>query len=134
MSINPVQKNEPAAGTQVAQPGNRSRLAEPNAGAARLAVPELGPSPKPKIHDPQNAAVSAEMPQDEVQVQRDSSTNGDIVIKYLDHSGEVVLQIPSSQVLGVARAIDEELALEAKARANAGETPSGSNGGNVHGH
>jgi len=73
------------------------------------------------------------MPQDEVQVQRDSGTNGDIVIKYMDHFGNVVLQIPSSQVLGVAHAIDQELAQEAKARAVASETPTG-NGGKNHGH
>jgi uncharacterized FlaG/YvyC family protein len=56
------------------------------------------------------------MPTDEVQVQRDSATT-EIVIKYLDGSGNVILQVPSSQVLDVARAIDQGLQQESKDRA-----------------
>jgi len=51
---------------------------------------------------------SEESLEDEVQVQRDSST-GAIVIKYLDQAGNVVLQVPSSQVLSLARAIEKDL-------------------------
>jgi len=133
MSINPVQEIASNVEAQVAPKDRPSGLAQSSAAGPELAVPDPGSSPKPESHDPQTAPSSAQMPQDEVQVQRDSGTNGDIVIKYMDHFGNVVLQIPSSQVLGVAHAIDQELAQEAKARAVASETPTG-NGGKNHGH
>lgn len=133
MSINPVQKTEPAIELQVTQPGARSSP-PPSVAAAKSAASDPGTSPKQNLHDPQNAASTTEFPQDEVQVLRDNGTNGDIIVKFMDHFGNVVLQIPSSQVLGVAHAIDQELALEAKARANAGEAQPEGNGGKVHGH
>jgi hypothetical protein len=51
-----------------------------------------------------------ELPQDEVHVQRDAKNDGRIVIRYLDHSGNLILQIPSEQLLALARAVDEVLA------------------------
>jgi uncharacterized FlaG/YvyC family protein len=63
------------------------------------------------------------MSQDEVRVQRDSGVNSQIVIKYLDSKGNLILQIPSSQVLGLARAIEQ--ALEDGAQSGKSE-PSGS--------
>jgi hypothetical protein len=66
-------------------------------------------------------------------VQRDPETT-EIVIKYLDRSGSVILQVPSSQVLGVAHAIDQDLAQEAKVQASASAAQAQSEGGKVHGH
>jgi uncharacterized FlaG/YvyC family protein len=54
-------------------------------------------------------------------VQRDDESNGQIVIKYLDHSGQVILQIPSSQVLGLARAIEKTFEEQASHRGNASQ-------------
>ena len=82
-------------------------------------VPNLGRSPNKEIRDPQAHQSSAPMPEDEVRVQRDS-TDGHIVIKYMDASGRLILQIPSSQVLGLARAIDQ--ALEEQANVPATES------------
>ena len=65
-----------------------------------------------------------------MQVQRDSQTNGEVVIKYLDHAGNLILQVPSSQMIGLARAIEEDFQQEAKARS----TPAPDNsGGGTHG-
>jgi len=49
------------------------------------------------------------MPQDEVQVQRTNGASGDIVIRYLDAHGNLIVQIPSAQVLGLARAVERAL-------------------------
>jgi hypothetical protein len=116
MSINPVSGIE-AASTQWAD-GNPYR----NGSAAanpRPAPPDPGTSPKQEAHLSQSTPSLAELPQDEVQVQRDSGTNDEIVIRYVDRYGQLILQVPSSQVLEVARAIDQEMAQEAKLQANA---------------
>jgi len=129
MSINPVLGME-AASTQWAD-GNPYR----NGSAAanpRPAPPDPGTSPKQEAHLSPSAPSLAELPQDEVQVQRDSGTNDEIVIRYVDRSGKLILQVPSSQVLGMARAIGQEMAQEAKIEANA-SAQSSHQGGKVHG-
>ncbi|HTZ81686.1 MAG TPA: hypothetical protein VMB66_00755 [Candidatus Acidoferrales bacterium] len=78
---------------------------------------------------------NSELPQageDEVQVQQGSQTDGRIVIKYLDPSGNLILQIPSSQVLGLARAIDQALNEQQKSRASEGA--SSAEGAKRNGH
>jgi len=74
------------------------------------------------------------MPQDEVEVQRDSAANDEIVIKYMDHSGNVILQVPSSQVLGVTRAIDQDFQREQRLRANTSAVVGSTGGEKAHGH
>ena len=64
---------------------------------------------------------SPQMPQDEVQVQRVNGAGGDIVIRYLDASGNLILQIPSSQVLGLARAVEQALEEQANRKPGASE-------------
>jgi hypothetical protein len=129
MSIHPVSAIESNSAAQANAPADRpAPVVEKNP-----VQPISGPSPKPETHNPSNTAASSQMPEDEVQVQRDSEANGAIVIKYVDKFGHVVFQVPSSQVLGVAQAIDQELAAEAKARENAGGTQPESIGGKAHG-
>lgn len=132
MSINPVQGIGPANETRFAD-------ANPRPAQRRSSPPEAvgsdpGTPPKQEVHHPQTATGPIELPQDEVQVQRDSQTNGEIVIRYLNGSGNVILQVPSSQVLGVTRAIDEDFQQEAKAREIAGAAQAGTEGGKTHGH
>lgn len=128
MSINPVQGME---ASQVFLVEARARQEQqPSPATKRAQQPDSGNLPKQETRVPENAAASFEMPQDEVQVQRDSETNGVIVIKYLDHSGSVVLQVPSSQVLGMMRAIDQDFAEKAKARSEQADNE----GVNTHGH
>jgi uncharacterized FlaG/YvyC family protein len=66
-------------------------------------------------------------------VQRDSETNGEIVIRYLDRSGDVILQVPSSQMLALTRAIDQNLQQEAKVRATASDSPTADKGDDTYG-
>lgn len=107
----------------------------PQAGAEnpRPTLPEPGTSPKPEGHPSPSSAALTELPEDEVQVQRDSGAGGEIVIKYLDQSGTVILQVPSSQVLEVARAIDQEVAQAEKTLANRDAYQSSHQGGKIHG-
>jgi|SRR5579871_577732 len=78
--------------------------------------PNLGTQPNRDSDVLQSNARSSEMPQDEVQVQRDSGGSGQIVIRYLDGSGNLILQVPSEQVLGLSRAIEEALNQQNKSR------------------
>ena len=128
MSINPVSAMELTIGAQA------NTLADRPASVEKSSIqPVSAPSPKPETHTLSNTAAASQMPEDEVQVQRDSEANGAIVIKYLDQSGHVVFQVPSSQVLAVAEAINQELAGEAKARENASRMAPESEGGKIHG-
>ena len=121
MSINPVQGSGPATGPQFADaalaPGPTTSVR--SCGGNSL--------PGPIREQPQNRKFSAprilpkpiEMPQDEVEVQRDGGDNAKSSSGTWTGSGNVILQVPSSEVLGMARAIDQDFQQEAKARANA---------------
>lgn len=66
-------------------------------------------------------------------MQRDSATNGEIVIRYLDQRGNLILQVPSSEVLGVTRGIDQALEQSKRAQAaESGVTPRSKGGKNGH--
>jgi uncharacterized FlaG/YvyC family protein len=120
MSINPVQAISQIVEERLANA--KSRQQQPPAPVeVQTTDPNAGRPPKADAQEKQNPSASAELPQDEVRVQRDSQTNDDVVVKYMDHSGDLILQVPSSQVLGVARAIDQDFRAEAKARAVATE-------------
>ena len=120
MSINPVQGIGPADAELLVEknPKAAPRPSTPDCAAAVRS--DLGTRPKQETPDSPKSPAPAELPQDEVRVQHDSETNGTIVIEYMDHAGHVILQVPSSQVLGVARAIEEDFRQAAKDRANLG--------------
>jgi len=117
MSIDPV----PAAGyttnASLTTAGVRSSPVPTSEPQVPSTQPNSGPEPTQEIRQRPQTSESSEIPKDEVQVQRDSESNGQIVIRYLDHSGQVILQVPSSQVLGLARAIERALEEQAKHRA-----------------
>jgi hypothetical protein len=131
MSTNPVQTIATADNSQLDSENLHSRMTQ--ASVISSGAANSGTSPKQEASQPNQASALAEFPQDEVQVQRDSQTNGDIVIRYVDHLGDLVLQVPSSQVLGLTRAIDQALDQEVKARSSAAKS-SENDGGKVYGH
>jgi hypothetical protein len=133
MSINPVSGIGANGEAHLAEANLRLGPARSSAGEEDSTPPDPGTSPSPEVHNPQNVPLSPQLPQDEVQVQRDSGADNEIVIKYVDHSGNVILQVPSSEVLGLARAISEDLQQEAKARAASSAQTDGE-GGKTHGH
>jgi len=109
MSINPVPAtgpNEQAVFVGAAAKA-ASSAASPSPPAS--APPDPGTEPKSETASPHDLSAAGGMSQDEVCVQRDSGLNGQIVIKYLDSEGNLILQIPSSQVLGLAKAIEQAL-------------------------
>lgn len=131
MSINPVRAISQIVEARLANAAPRS--APPSAPVEqKVSNPDAGTSPKAEVQAKQKASSSAELPQDEVHVQRDSQTNGDVVVQYTDHSGNLILQVPSPQVLGVGRAIEQDLRAEAKARTVA--TQADNEEGDKHGH
>ena len=132
MSINPVQGMGPAAEAMLADANLRRVQAASSTPEAISAQPGTGSLPEQSTPKPQAISPAAEMPQDEVEVQRDSEANDEIVIKYMDHTGNLILQVPSSQVLGMVRAIDQDFQREERVRANGSET--NSERGKPHGH
>ncbi len=114
MSINPVPTTssiDPIAAAEAAV--RRNSTSEPHPQAAS-AAPDLGNKPKEEIRATQSPRTFAPVRRDEVRVQRDEEANGQIVIKYMDAAGNMILQIPSQQVLGLARAIEEALQEQAQ--------------------
>ena len=121
MSIQPVPTLGPSSdpvigGTQVrgdASAPSKTPSAQPDSGTkSRSENPTL-----------ELSKDSTPIPQDEVQVQRVNGAGGDIVIRYLDASGNLILQIPSAQVLGLARAVEQALEQQANRRTGASENP-----------
>jgi S-adenosylmethionine hydrolase len=128
MSVNPVltiDLNVNGLSSDVT-PQNR-RTADQNVTPVQT---DTGTSPKQEVSQVPLNSTSTELPQDKVQVQRDSETNGEVVIKYLDHFGNLIVQMPSSQMLGVTRAIDQDLKQEAKVRESEETSAAGKAGGN----
>jgi hypothetical protein len=116
MSINPVPIIVPVNSAELADANLQKRPAaaqEVNSGQPITETPS-----KQESRSTQPTAASTELPQDEVQVLRDSQTNGEVVIKYLDHAGNLIVQMPSSQMLGVTRSIEQDFQAREKAQEN----------------
>jgi hypothetical protein len=139
MSINPVlildqaQFADANSRRQQPLPASTVNFGKTSSGQTNSGQPNAGTPPKQEVLTPQNALAFTELPQDEVQVQRDNWIDGEIVVKYLNPAGDVILQIPSSQLLGMARSIGQDFQKAAQARANA-DAPREKQGGETHGH
>jgi hypothetical protein len=132
MSIHPVPTVSPAvdpAASSANARQNQAALAQPSTAQSE-------PGNKPKREDPplEPSVDSSELPRDEVQVQRVNGASGDIVIRYLDASGNLILQIPSSQVLGLARAVEQALEEQADRRTGTRQDALPGQGEASHGH
>ncbi len=139
MSIGPVQNigsisQEPSV--KANPPAERSQTsANQQEPAEKTAQPETGTLPKQKEAGVKNLPSLAELPQDEVQVQRDSQNRDEVVIKYLDKTtGDLILQVPSAEVLSVARGIYQEFGQQAKVQESAGAATVANKGEKPHGH
>jgi hypothetical protein len=118
MSINPVPAVSNAINASLTAGAGRSSSARAPGPHEPSPRPNSGARPIQEIQQRPQTSETLEIPKDEVQVQRDSASNGQIVIRYLDHSGQVILQVPSSQVLGLARAIERALEEQATRRSS----------------
>jgi hypothetical protein len=132
MSINPVPITLPANDLRVSDAASRPKDAQSAATLVENSFePVSGTQPKQNSSKPSNVSAVAEPLQDEVDLQHDSQTGGDIIVQYKDQSGNLILQLPTPQVLGVARGIYQDFRAEAKARAVGTQT--GNERGNRHG-
>lgn len=111
MSIDPVLAIAavPTASTRSDFPARSGQKLQVNS-----AHPDLKIRANRELEVPPKEAKSFELPQDVVQVQRESQHQ--IVIKYLDDAGKVIFQLPSSQVLALQRAIEKALENQARSR------------------
>jgi hypothetical protein len=139
MSIGPVQGVGQVFDGPSANANMRSRQALPGSAShpapGRSSQPDVATASKRETVGAGRPSESAELPQDEVQVLRDSQVQDLIVIKYLNQaSGTLILQVPSAQVLNVDRGIQQELEQQAKVRDSAGETAVEHKGEEPHGH
>jgi hypothetical protein len=102
-------------------------------GAKLRSKPEV-PSPVPgNASSQENGNPTKEAPppaatQDEVKLQWDSE-NQIVIYQFLDQHGEVVVQVPSQQMVNLARQIEQELLKEAAAH-----RASGNGGGRRYDH
>jgi len=86
--------------------------------------------PERKLEPAKDEKDSAPRAQDAVQVQRE--TGNQIVIRYLDRCGQVIVQVPSSQVLELEKAIEQ--ALEAQQVSQAESHKQANSGGSKNGY
>jgi hypothetical protein len=57
---------------------------------------------------PKDDSASSPLPDDEVQLQRDSQLQQEPIVRYMDKTGNLILQVPSAQILDLQRAIAAE--------------------------
>ncbi len=130
MSINPVPGIVPVGEVAPGEGQPRARQSQsapaPEPAVKTEAPPDLGTPPKQERSSPEIAPAAAEFPQDEVQLQQDPQMKNQVIVRYLDKAtGDVVLQVPSAQVLAVARAIYEDFQKQTAPPADEGEKPHG---------
>jgi hypothetical protein len=61
-----------------------------------------------EVQAPKNDPPPSQLPEDEVQLQRDSQLQEELIVRYMDKSGNLILQVPSAQTLDFQRAIAAE--------------------------
>ena len=118
MRFNPVPAVGNATNITLTVGGVRSSHVQTSEPQVPSPQPNSEPEPRQEIRHRPQTSETLETAKDEVQVQRDGENNGQIVIRYLDHAGQVILQVPSSQILGLARAIERALEEQATRRSS----------------
>jgi hypothetical protein len=107
--------------------------AESQAGAGKVretppqTFPPSGNASQAEGERPQSATVQPAGPQDEVKLQWDTSDRVEIY-QFVNQQGSLIVQVPSEQMLAIARQISEALAHEA-----APKEPVAIEGGKDHG-
>ena len=104
MSVNPLAHISPTAEI-TSGPADRDQTNSTHSPTPHKAPPSTGNPPNRVEHSPSTRSTSSASDEDAVQVQRENGNQ--IVIKYLDRSGSVVFQIPTSQVIALEKAIEQ---------------------------
>jgi uncharacterized FlaG/YvyC family protein len=118
MSINPVHSFGTESGAQASAENVRTPRPQPSAVSVTIHAqeqPGSGTLQNPESQRAQKVAPEPERPEDVVQVQHDSQITDEVIIKYtVGATGRVILQVPSTEVLSVARGISEDFRQQAK--------------------
>jgi hypothetical protein len=132
MSIAPIEGISATRTEQVEQAsvgsGNSQSRPEPSAPTVS------GNSPEQESSVAKNDRSTYELPVDVVEVHQDPDIKNQIIVQYLNPTGGVIMQVPSTQELSVERGIAQEFQESAKLRAVGTAPNSGSEGENKRGN
>lgn len=130
MSISPVQITSPVTEPQSAASANDTRTSLQS--HANNTAPTFPPESKnvqtPEGQISKNVQTESQSPEDEVQLQRDSELGNQLIVRYVDKAGDLILQVPAEQMLDFERAIAAEFEHSKPPRQQVGES------GESHGH
>lgn len=135
MSIAPVQSFPPVKSEQRDTARVRSdKVASPAAVSAKpkAAPPVSAILPKQEQAPPKNADSKYVVPEDVVEVHQDPESR-EQVTQYLDHSKNLILQVPSQEELAVERGIAQELQQAAKLHTTADSAAAATEQEKTHG-
>lgn len=126
MSIGPVQTGFPvgeAAYQKASHP-------QPHSATNTFTRSPQGNVPKQESPALKEVSSAPSTPQDEVQLQRDTQLEDELIVRYVDKAGNLILQVPSEQTLNLERSIAAEFQQEKHPAA----TEVVSQKGESHGH
>ena len=133
MSVSPVQNSGDEATAIYSQPTSCTSQPDPR---ANKTTPKFrlgeGNVPKREGQAPNGSSATAQFSEDEVQLQHDSELENELIVRYVDGSGNLIVQVPSGQTLSVQRGIMQELQ-RAQTRPSAPAKNAGPEG-ESHGH
>jgi hypothetical protein len=111
MSISPVESYGSIGDASIANTPSTSRHTQPQAqteNTTQTYPPNAGKNSKEEPQSSATSSIASPLPEDEVELQRDSELENELIVRYVDKAGNVVLQVPGQQMLSVQRAIMEE--------------------------
>ena len=118
MSVNPVQSFGTESGAQTSAVNLRPPQPQPSPVSVTVHAQvqsSSGRFPNQETQNAQKVAGESAAPQDVVEVQHDSQITDEVIIQYtVQATGRLILQVPSAEVLNVARGISQDLRQEAK--------------------
>jgi len=109
MSVGPVQNflveavaMYPQSADRKAQPDSRNSEPSPTF------PPDAGNVPEQEAQALHSPSPTPQLPEDEVELQHDSELENELIVRYVDGAGNLILQVPSGEMLSVQRGIMQE--------------------------
>ncbi|MGD0212153.1 MAG: hypothetical protein ABSB87_02900 [Terriglobales bacterium] len=122
MSIAPAEGFPPSSAQSESASVGTGRQVRPAPAVAHPPIGSVsGTPPKQETPVANSAPTTYDLPPDVVEVHQDPVDKSQVIIQYLNQSGNVVLQVPSNQELGVERGIAQDFVQAAKLRARGSE-------------
>ena len=97
-----------AAASVDAELPKRQRSSGPSPETPEQVQPISGTVSRQEAPGANAAPTVTQQPEDEVELQRDSELENQLIVRYVDKAGNLVLQVPAEQLLNVERAIAQE--------------------------